>query len=203
MIGGHVHQPHALCPVDKRQRQHRGARRRRRGRATLAPLQHVRGVQQRRDRRRRRRAPRVLPPKQLRRRLPELADLIEHRTLRRGVWQVRHVDGALIGERVEHVRGVDGGGAALLASEYEVDPLVQMRRHVVALKRLPAPLRTHRHLLCRLGLRGKRGQACVVCERTRASATVSDHCGPTAWSEVTARCGSALIAARPGYVHSR
>lgn len=49
---------------------------------------------------------------------------------------------------MEDVGGVDGGGAALLAAEDEVDPLVQVRRDIVALQRLPA--RGSRRL-CALG----------------------------------------------------
>ena len=43
---------------------------------------------------------------------------------------------AEVARRMVHVDGVVGGAAALLVAEYEVDPVVEAARHVVALERL-------------------------------------------------------------------
>lgn len=53
------------------------------------------------------------------------------------VLDVLQVDGALIGEVVEHIGGRLCSLAALLGAKYQVYPFVQVLAHVVALQRLP------------------------------------------------------------------
>ena len=68
------------------------------------------------------------------RRLAELCDLrLEAAALHRVVHRV-NVDSAFVGERVEEVVSTLGLLARLLVSEDEVDPLVQVRGHVLATK---------------------------------------------------------------------
>lgn len=91
------------------------------------------------------------------RNLPEVVDeAYDGITLERVLYAV-YVHVALVKEIVEDIVGVDGRLALLLVAEYEVDPLMQVRAHVVALEGLAV----HPHKLPRIPL-GPRGQPYVV-----------------------------------------
>ena len=66
--------------------------------------------------------------------LPELVDLALDAHLFYGVLDLLDIDHALVGEGVEEVVGLDGLLPALLVPEDQVDPLVQVVRHVLGLQ---------------------------------------------------------------------
>jgi hypothetical protein len=78
--------------------------------------------------------------------LAVVVDHIDDRVVEPGadVIQVVQINGAIIGEVEKHIAGVDGllrsprhVGSPLLAPEHQVDPVVEIRRDVVTLQRLP------------------------------------------------------------------
>ena len=79
-------------------------------------------------------APRVRPREELRGGLPEEEDLGLNGLSERGL-ELLEIDRAFVREVVEDVERLFCGGAALLAAEDEVDPLVQVCGDVLALER--------------------------------------------------------------------
>lgn len=86
--------------------------------------------------------------------LSELVDLHEHRLTLHGVPDGLKVDLTLVSEGMEHchivshnnndnlyeqltIVGLDGLESALLVAKNQVNPLVQMRAHMLTLQRLP------------------------------------------------------------------
>ena len=77
----------------------------------------------------------VGPLEQLLRYLPEVVDESDDRVASQRVLDLIDVDGALVEVVVEDVHGLFGRRALLPEAEYEVDPLVEVGRHEVALER--------------------------------------------------------------------
>ena len=72
--------------------------------------------------------------------LAEVVDEADGGVPLEGILDGEDVNVSLVEEVVEDVDGVGGGGALLLPAEDQVDPLVQVGRHVLALKRLPVQI---------------------------------------------------------------